>query len=214
MFALLTKLFFIHLFALASPGPDFFFVIRKAVAENQRSAVLGILGIVAALCIWLLASLLGLSILFKLYPPIEIVMLLLGGGYLGYLGSLMLRTQENIKLEQITANAAAVKSHDDWINFRQGFLVNLSNPKAMIYFGGIFSLVIGSINGYGQAGIVALMILIESFVYFYLVSRIFSHRKVKSFYLNYSRYIDNISGVVFIGFGLLLWYNAYQLVIN
>ena len=39
MFTLLVKLFFIHLFALASPGPDFFFVARKAIAENPEDIV-------------------------------------------------------------------------------------------------------------------------------------------------------------------------------
>ncbi|MGR6981688.1 LysE family transporter [Testudinibacter sp. P27/CKL/0425] len=208
---LFAKLFIIHLFALASPGPDFFFVIRKAIAENQRSALFGIIGIVLGLVIWLSASLLGLAILFKLYPPIEIVILLLGGGYLSYLGYLMLNVRSNIDMRQINATGDGSVPHSDWAHLRQGFLVNLSNPKAIIYFSGIFSLLVGSLTNHWQIGLIAVMILAESFLYFYIVSRIFSSPQVKSFYFNYSRYIDNLSGLVFIGFGLFLIYSAFQL---
>ncbi|SMB81076.1 resistance to homoserine/threonine (RhtB) family protein [Pasteurella testudinis DSM 23072] len=212
MFALVIKLFFIHLFALASPGPDFFFVARKAITENQRNAVLGIVGIILGLVIWLSASLLGLAILFKLYPPIESAVLLLGGGYLTYLGSLMLRVKQNISVAQISGKSA-VRDTSPWANVRQGFLVNLANAKAIIYFSGIFSLLVASLSDYLQIGLIAVMILLESFLYFYIIARIFSQPRVKSFYLNYSRYIDNLSGLVFIGFGLFLIYSALQLII-
>lgn len=220
MFTLLVKLFFIHLFALASPGPDFFFVARKAIAENRRSAVFGTIGIVLGLVIWLSASLLGLAILFKLYPPIEILILLLGGSYLSYLGYLMLNVRSNIDLNNIDSaqihiagRKTALFDHknSDIANIRQGFLVNLSNPKAIIYFSGIFSLLVSSLTDYLQISLIALMILVESFVYFYIIARLFSHQRIKSFYLNYSRYIDNVSGVVFIGFGLFLIYSAIKI---
>ncbi|KAE9526356.1 LysE family transporter [Testudinibacter aquarius] len=212
MLALVIKLFFVHLFALVSPGPDFFFVARKAISENQRSAVLGVVGIILGLVVWLSASLLGLALLFKLYPPIESAVLLLGGAYLSYLGSLMLRVKSNISLAQISGQHE-VNPVSDWANIRQGLLVNLANAKAIIYFSGIFSLLVGSLTDYWQIGFIAVMILLESFIYFYLIARVFSHQGVKSFYLNYSRYIDNLSGLVFIGFGLFLIASAIQLMV-
>ncbi|MDH2999985.1 hypothetical protein A1D23_00180 [Chelonobacter oris] len=213
MVALLIKLFFVHLFALASPGPDFFFVVRKAIAETPRSAVFGIVGIILGLVIWLGSSVLGLAILFKLYPPIEMLILLLGGAYLVYLGCLMLNVRRNINMAQINAATDGQQTaHSDWASLRQGFLVNLANPKAIIYFSGIFSLLVSSLNDYWQIGLIAVMILVESFLYFYLISRIFSRQRVKAFYFNYSRYIDNMSGVVFISFGLFLIYSGLQLV--
>ena len=54
-------------------------------------------------------------------------------------------------------------------------------------------------------------VFFESFVYFYIIARLFSHQRIKSYFLDYSRYIDNVSGVVFIGFGLFLIYSAIKI---
>lgn len=214
MFTLVIKLFFIHFFALASPGPDFFFVVRKAVTENTRSAVLGIIGIIAGLSIWLSASVLGLAILFKFYPPIEMVILLLGGGYLGYLGFLMLNVRRNINIAQMDHIASGrAQQASGWSSLWQGLFVNLSNPKVIIYFSGIFSLLVSSVSNYLYIILISLMILVESFVYFYILSRIFSLKRVRQFYASYSRYIDNVSGVVFVIFGLLLVYRGIELML-
>ncbi|MBV7387662.1 LysE family transporter [Pasteurellaceae bacterium TAE3-ERU1] len=207
LFAL--KILLIHTIALMSPGPDFFFVARKSLAEPQRNVVLGILGICAGLSIWVIASIVGLAILFALYPAIQSAVWLLGGAYLSYLGVKLVRVRQNITPEQFAQRRPTRQRREGLAHFRQGLWVNLSNAKVLIFFSGIFSMLVSHL-GAGWVGFVAVMVVLESFVYFYLISRIFSLSKVKQFYFQYSRYIDNVCGLVFLSFGLFLIYSALQ----
>ena len=51
-------------------------------------------------------------------------------------------------------------------------------------------------------------IVTECFLYFYIISVLFSRPMAKRFYSRYSRYIDNVAGVIFILFGLFLIYSG------
>lgn len=51
-------------------------------------------------------------------------------------------------------------------SFIRGFLTNLSNPKAVIYFGSVFSLFVGDSVGAGARWGLFLLIVAETFVWF------------------------------------------------
>ena len=54
------------------------------------------------------------------------------------------------------------------------------------------------------------VITVETFLYFYIISVLFSRSVAKQFYSQYSRYIDNAAGLIFIFFGIYLIYSGIQ----
>lgn len=52
------------------------------------------------------------------------------------------------------------------------------------------------------------IIVVETFLYFYVISFVFSRPSAKRFYSRYSRYIDNVAGVIFLLFGGYLAYSG------
>ena len=54
------------------------------------------------------------------------------------------------------------------------------------------------------------VITVETFLYFYVISVLFSRSVAKQFYSQYSRYIDNAAGLIFIFFGIYLIYSGIQ----
>ena len=54
------------------------------------------------------------------------------------------------------------------------------------------------------------VITVETFLYFYAISVLFSRSVAKQFYSQYSRYIDNAAGLIFIFFGIYLIYSGVQ----
>ena len=54
------------------------------------------------------------------------------------------------------------------------------------------------------------VITVETFLYFYIISVLFSRSVAKQFYSQYSRYIDNAAGLIFIFFGIYLIYSSVQ----
>ena len=189
---------------LLSPGPDFFYVSRTAAMHSRRAALYGVIGITLGVSIWATAAVLGLAIVFKTMPALQGIVMALGSGYLFYLGVKMARVTTNAVFDEsnLIQNTA---SKNEII---KGLLVNLSNAKVVIYFSSVMSFVLVNITETRQMLTALLLITIETFVYFYVISLLFSRPFAKRFYSRYSRYIDNASGVIFILFGAYLIYSG------
>ena len=195
---------------LLSPGPDFFYVSRAAAIHSRRTAIYGVIGITIGVTIWATAAVLGLAILFKTLPALQGIVMALGGSYLFYLG---------VKMARITTNAVFDETHsrqntESKNEIIKGLLVNLSNAKVVIYFSSVMSFVLVNITEMWQILTALLLITLETFVYFYVISILFSRPFTKRFYSRYSRYIDNVSGVIFILFGAYLIYSGALKIIN
>ena len=189
---------------LLSPGPDFFYVSRAAAMHSRRTAIYGVIGITIGVTIWATAAVLGLAIVFKTMPALQGIVMALGGSYLFYLG---------VKMARITTNAVfdesnLVQNTASKNEIIKGLLVNLSNAKVVIYFSSVMSFVLVNITETRQILTALLLITLETFVYFYVISLLFSSPFAKRFYSRYSRYIDNVSGVIFILFGAYLIYSG------
>ena len=189
---------------LLSPGPDFFYVSRAAAIHSRRTAIYGVIGITIGVTIWATAAVLGLTVVFKTMPALQGIVMALGGSYLFYLGVKMARVTTNAVFDEsnLIQNTA---SKNEII---KGLLVNLSNAKVVIYFSSVISFVLVNITETRQMLTALLIITIETFVYFYVISLLFSRPFAKHFYSRYSRYIDNASGVIFILFGAYLIYSG------
>lgn len=189
---------------LLSSGPDFFYVSRAAAIHSRRAAIYGVIGITIGVSIWATAAVLGLAIVFKTMPALQGIIMALGGSYLFYLG---------VKMARITTNAVFVETNsrqntESKNEIIKGLLVNLSNAKVVIYFSSVMSFVLVNITETRQMLTALLLITLETFVYFYVISILFSRPFTKRFYSRYSRYIDNVSGVIFILFGAYLIYSG------
>jgi hypothetical protein len=189
---------------LLSPGPDFFYVSRTAAMHSRRAALYGVIGITLGVSIWATAAVLGLAIVFKTMPALQGIVMALGGGYLFYLGVKMARVTTNAVFDESTLIQNTASKNE----IIKGLLVNLSNAKVVIYFSSVMSFVLVNITETRQMLTALLIITIETFVYFYVISLLFSRPFAKRFYSRYSRYIDNASGVIFILFGAYLIYSG------
>ncbi|OOF69375.1 homoserine/threonine efflux transporter [Rodentibacter caecimuris] len=208
----MLNLIIVHLFGLMTPGPDFFYVSRMAASNSRRNTVCAILGITIGVAFWATASMLGLALLFVTFPTLHGFIMVLGGSYLAYLGFLMVKCRTNAVFEPLTEKeqnqSSTIKQE-----ILKGLWINLSNAKVVIYFSSVMSLVLVNISNIWQISIALLVIVGETFAYFYVVSLIFSRNIAKLFYSRYSRYIDNTAGIVFFIFGVILIYNGMREII-
>ena len=195
---------FVHLVGLLSPGPDFFYVSRAATIHSRRAAIYGVIGITIGVSIWATAAVLGLAIVFKTMPALQGIVMALGGSYLFYLGVKMARVTTNVVFDETHLRQNTASKNE----IIKGLLVNLSNAKVVIYFSSVMSFVLVNITETRQILTALLLITLETFVYFYVISLLFSSPFAKRFYSRYSRYIDNVSGVIFILFGAYLIYSG------
>ncbi|WP_235953705.1 LysE family transporter [Acinetobacter terrae] len=198
----------IHFFALISPGPDFFFVTQSAIRQSRSHALFAALGISLSILVWSICAISGLHYLFQKMAWLQQVLMILGGIYLLYLGIQLLKSAFNKNPAPISKNQNEIlpkKSHSTLLV--QGFLTNMANPKALVYFSSVFSISISiNVSIFEQSSLLAL-VFIESLMWFSAVALVFSAPKINHYYQKFSKKIDGITGGIFISFGCLLILN-------
>lgn len=202
MLMLFLTVALVHLVALMSPGPDFFFVSQTAASRSRREAMMGVVGISLGIVIWAGVALMGLNLILQKMAWLHQIIMVGGGLYLCWMGWQLLKS-------------ARAKCHDSegevqvalparGRTFLRGFLTNLSNPKAVIYFGSVFSLFVGDdVSADARWGLFVLIVG-ETFVWFSIVACVFALPVMRRGYQRLSKWIDGLAGVLFAGFGIHL----------
>lgn len=203
MLMLFLTVALVHLIALMSPGPDFFFVSQTAASRSRKEAMLGVLGISLGIVVWAGVALMGLHLILQKMAWLHQVIMISGGIYLLWMGWQLLcsaRKQHKQAPQPDVKMALPLQGR----SFLKGFLTNLSNPKAVIYFGSVFSLFVGDDVGAGERWGIFLLIVLETFCWFTLVASIFALPAMRRGYQRLAKWIDGLAGVLFAGFGIHL----------
>ena len=202
MLSLFVTVAVVQIVALASPGPDFFFISQTAASQSRREAFKGVIGITLAVAIWAAVALLGLNLILKQMAWLHQLILLAGGAYLMWMGIQMIKSAR--QPQSVGAEVTPVTSSRKKNIFLRGLLTNLSNPKAIIYFGSIFSLIVGDDVSSATRTAIFILIVAETLIWFSLVATLFSLPWVKAKYQKLAKWIDGIAGTLFVAFGLHL----------
>jgi threonine/homoserine/homoserine lactone efflux protein len=113
---------------IVAPGVDFAAVARNAIAGRRAGVCTG-LGVATGSLVHTTAAVAGVATVLVAHRSLFTALRLAGAGYLLYLGLRSLLT-----LRRETGRPAAAAARSPARAFRQGFLVNVSNPKAPVLF--------------------------------------------------------------------------------
>lgn len=202
MIMLFLTVALVHIVALMSPGPDFFFVSQTAVSRSRKEAMMGVLGITAGVMVWAGVALLGLHIILNKMAWLHNIIMVGGGLYLCWMGYQMLRGA--LKKNPQPQSAPQVELARSGRSFLKGLLTNLANPKAIIYFGSVFSLFVGDSVDAAQRWGIFVLIVLETFAWFTVVASLFALPSMRRRYQRVAKWIDGVAGGLFAGFGIHL----------
>ncbi|WP_433543985.1 LysE family translocator (plasmid) [Streptomyces sp. CA-294286] len=123
------------LIAYVVPGPDFLVVVRAA-AQRPALGRAAALGAQSGLCVHVLAAALGLSVLAAQSAAVFTTIKLAGAAYLVYLGAraLLSARSGSARASDGPGAAPAPTSLSRRAGFTEGFLTNVLNPKAALFF--------------------------------------------------------------------------------
>lgn len=202
----MLTILFIHLAGLASPGPDFFYVVRQSASHSIKAGILASIGIAVGIIFWAGFAIFGLALLSGSIGSIfQHTIMIIGGGYLTYIGLLMAKNKQNATFNHENREILRLNPITE---IKKGLLINIFNAKAGIYFTSVVSAFIGHFTEMSDMFLLLFLFVFTTFLYFVIVSLLFSRQPIQHFYAQYSRYIDNIVGIIFIIFGLMLIYNG------
>jgi threonine/homoserine/homoserine lactone efflux protein len=183
-----------------SPGPNFALISRLAVSGARSTAVGATFGLAVAATLYAVLSMTGLAIVLTRISWLASAVQIAGGCYLIYLG-IMAWTSGG------TDMVSAEKSHDSkniLRGFRMGLVVNLSNPKGIAFFIGLYAVAVPPETAlWAKLAIVSGGFALE-IIWYGLVTVFLSTRQARGLYDRFGRWIERAIGTLLAGFGLRL----------
>lgn len=131
------------LVALAVPGPDLVLVVQSATRGPRQGASTAA-GVVTGLMLHALLAVAGATALLVSLPGALTVVQALGAGVLVWMGVSMLRATRHR-----ATSAADERLHPGRGGYVRGFVTNVTNPKALLFFAAILPQFIGHSDGTG-----------------------------------------------------------------
>jgi threonine/homoserine/homoserine lactone efflux protein len=129
--------FLVAMFVMAiTPGPANLFAIATGMQKGKGAALLGVAGMNVATLLWFACSALGLGALIIAFPKAFHLLALAGAAYLVWLGIKSIRSGLKDKGgEEASKAGPAVRMSRS--AFRDGFAVQIANPKILLFFGAV-----------------------------------------------------------------------------
>jgi threonine/homoserine/homoserine lactone efflux protein len=191
----------VHLLAAASPGPSFVLVVQTSAVAGRRGGLLAAFAMMVGAVAWAMAALFGLQALFARFEWLHVAFQIGGALYLLYLAYLLLRHARD-PLPEIPVGGTGRMT--GWQGFLRALLLQLSNPKIMVFFGSIFlSLLPQNPPAWMEAAVLAI-VAVNEFAWYAALSLLFSGGPARSFYRSAKVWLDRVMGGVLGALGLRL----------
>ena len=211
-FSSLLTLTGVWLAVCIAPGPDVVQVMRVA-SRSVRAGLWCTAGITVGIAVWLTASLAGMSALIAAHPGLLGLLQLFGGLFLAWMGTQSVRSgvrarraPSHIVATEDSPAAPVADTEMPAHAFRLGLYTNLSNPKALVFFGAVFAQFIRPEMSIAWTFAVGIWLLALSTAWFVVVT--FIVRGVSNWLAKYSQLIDVLAGVIFIILGAVMVYEG------
>lgn len=206
--SILLTLAAVHLVALMSPGPDFALVVQNVARHGRYSGLCIALGLSLGILLHTVFSLTGVSYLIQQHESVFVVLQLLGGSYLLYLGvSALCASYRSWRQPIATIDMSSDESNQSPLQaLLKGLATNLLNPKALVFFVSLMSTLVPPSIGLAVKGLAAAMLFVLSLLWFSLLAWWLSSAAVAQQLARAGRYIDVLCGALFslLGGGIVI----------
>lgn len=192
--AALLAIYLVHLAAAISPGPTTLLAARSAARDGFDHAIFLAVGFGIGACLWALAAIFGLALLFELAPVLLTALKFIGAAYLIYLAIMIWRHATDPFEVTPTDQAEPPKSPRAlvWL----GIATQLANPKPAVFFGTIFLTFLPPDPPLWVYAVVMGMIFINDAGWNLIVARMFSLPAPRRAYLGLKPVIERVFGGV------------------
>lgn len=195
----------VHLLAAMSPGPDFVLISKQALTKGRHVGLWSSLGITLGLGVHVVYSVLGLATVVAHSQWLLTTIKIIGGCYLLYLGLQGMRSKPKQITNELTNQSNQLEGKPSNMAYiKQGFLCNVFNPKAPVYFVSVFTLVLSPAMPVWQLAAYGAWMMLLQFVWFAVVTFLLSSPSINNRFQKVSHWVDRVMGVAMAGLGLNL----------
>jgi threonine efflux protein len=184
-----------------TPGANSLLIVHLALSRGWREVTIALAGNLIGIATYALATLLGLALLLAAAPSVRLVIYLLGGIYLLWVGTRLVHSGWRRPPVLVAAAADAASPAG---TFAQGMLTGLSNVQALFFLASIFASVglLQANLATGLAGVA--IIIIGNGCYLSLLAWLMQKPTARRFYGRYRPMLEVAIGALFVLFGARL----------
>ena len=150
-----------------SPGPDIIYVLVRSIAYGSRQGIITALGLVSGILIHTSLVAFGVSAIIRQSENIFIFIKILGAVYLLYLAWQIYKSDP-----EIAFSSEGIRDKSMTSLFKQGFIMNVLNPKVGIFFLAFFPGFLWEPKGntIAQFYILGLLFMMQALIIFSLIA--------------------------------------------
>lgn len=198
----------LHQLAVMSPGPDFAMIVKNSVLYSRRTALFTAFGIAVGIWVHVVYCILGLAVIISRSIVLFNAVKYIGAFYLFYVGIGALRARkENIQNADTGRHGGLPLRNRElgvFSAFKQGFLCNVLNPKATLFFLSLFTLVVNPETPVLIQALYGLEMFVATFIWFSFLATVITHPKIKTRMNSIQHIMTRFMGGIFILFGIKL----------
>ncbi len=183
----------LHLFAVASPGPDFLLVTRQSLRFGKFIAIWASAGIATGIIFHSFIAITGVSLLLSSNPDLFNWLKFIAAIYIAYLGCLAFFSKPN------QLNDEDKRHNDNYLgSYVLGLITNILNPKAILFFITLFTVVVNETTTTILLMFYGLYMSIATFIWFTGISYIFSNQMLTKKYEKFIPVFEKVIGIILI----------------
>lgn len=191
----------VSLLAVVTPGPDFALTLRNSLAYSRRAGVYTAVGVGLGNLVHATYSLVGVGLIVS--QSIVLFSMVKGAGavYLIYIGC------KSLRAKRTSSTATHLQPRCDisrWRAFCIGFLGNLLNPKATLFFLALFTQILQPSTPLVAQIVYGSTVAFLAAAWFTVVALAVSHPAFKQRIMAWSHWLERLTGAVLIALGLRL----------
>lgn len=181
------------LLATGSPGPSTLAIAGTAMAHGRLQALALVSGIATGSWIWSIAAALGLSAIMLANAWVFEALRYLGAGYLLFLAYKSARGA----LSSTPSKLQSVAVRNRRAAYAKGLAMHLTNPKAILFFGALYSVGVPVTATGIEIASVVLVVGIQSLCVFVAYALLFSNARVVAVYVRLRRWFEGAFALAF-----------------
>ncbi|PTB22711.1 amino acid transporter [Trinickia symbiotica] len=190
--------FFIYLAGVVIPGPNFVAVAHTAASRGRSDSLALVAGVVIVNLFWASCSILGVGLVFAVFPWLAVIVKVAGAGYLLWFGlrlivSARANSESRMEVQQRTGVYPA---------FLQGVATNITNPKSIAFFAAVFSSAAPAHVSAATFAAMLAMVCVTATSWYGLVAIVMSHPRVASAHRRARGVVDRVCGAVIVALGI------------
>lgn len=192
----IAVVFSVYVIGVIIRGPNFVVIAHQAAHSRTGLALAVVGGVVLVNLFWASAAILGVGVVFAVFPWIALAVKVLGASYLIWFGWRLLLKAGATDLPFLGRTPTDARTA-----FRGGVATNIVNPKSIAYFGAVFSAAAPPhVNVPTFLGMLAVVAIVAS-LWYGLVAVVFSRDAVASRYRRCKAWMDRVCGSVIVCIG-------------